>query len=135
MRQTIFLFGEAEKGAFCTPVICKSLEHLVDLLGNPPSESQGISYAIQMLLYQKEIIFFRVKEEGFSTQDYRRGLRILQTNKKLIQQSLSAICMPGMGDAEIIDAAHPVLQLHKSFLILTEKDLYDYLMTPRSLFQ
>ena len=99
-------------------------------LGHPPAESQGISYAVQALLYKKELIFFRVKEEGFSSQDYMRGLKIL---KKKATSSLTAICMPGVGDATIIDSSQTVCQIHKSFLIITEKDLYDYLTTQRAI--
>lgn len=127
MRHTIFLFGEAEKGDFCTPLICKSLPQLADTLGNPPGDSQGILYAVQALLYERELIFFRVKEEGFSTQDYMRGLKILQ-NKEVVN-NLAAICMPGVGDSEIIHASTPVCYLHNSSLIINEKDLYDYLTT------
>ncbi|MBI2743017.1 MAG: hypothetical protein HYX48_03785 [Chlamydiales bacterium] len=129
MRHTIFLFGEAEKGDYCTPIACKSLPHLVDVLGHPPSDTLGIPFAIQTLLYEKELIFFRVKEEGFSTQDYMRGLKMLRTRE--MPSPLTAICMPGVGDAEIIDSTQAACQLHKSFLIITQKDLYDYLMTPR----
>ncbi len=125
MRHTVFLFGEAEKGEFCTPLICRSLPQLADSLGNPPDESQGILYAVQALLYERELIFFRVKEEGFSTQDYMRGLKLLQNKETL--SPIAAICMPGVGDMEIIQATSPVCSLHKSFLILNEKDLYDFL--------
>lgn len=124
MRHSIFLFGEAEKGDFCTPLLCKSLPQLADTLGNPPEESQGISYAIQALLYERELIYFRVKEEGFSTQDYMRGLKWLQNKEPAFQ--LTAICMPGVGDAGIIDATHEICSLYKSCLIISEKDLYDF---------
>ena len=130
MRQTIFLFGEAEKGDFCTPMLCKSLPQLVDLFGHPPAESQGITYAVQALLFKKELILYRVKEEGFSSQDYMRGLKLLKKRDAI--SSLTAICMPGVGDAMIIDSSQTICQIHKSFLIITEKDLYDYLMTPRT---
>jgi len=131
MRHTIFLFGEAEKGEFCTPLLCKSLPHLADLLGNPPEDSQGILYAVQALLFERELIYFRVKEEGFSVQDYKRGIKIL-CNRELIP-SVSAVCMPGVGDNEIIDAASPACQMHKSALIITEKDLYDFLTNHQNL--
>jgi hypothetical protein len=125
MRHTVFLFGEAEKGEFCTPLICKSLPQLADTLGNPPEESQGILYAVQALLFERELIFFRVKEEGFSTQDYMRGLKLLQNKEGILP--ISAICMPGVGDAQILEATSPVCSLHKSFLIINQKDLYDFL--------
>ncbi len=125
MRHTVFLFGEAERGDFCTPIICHSLAQLSDMVGNPPGESRGILYAVQTLMYERELIFYRVKEEGFSVQDYMKGLRLLLNRE--IPTNLSAICMPGVGDSTIIDASQTVCHLHKSFLIIDEKDLYDYL--------
>jgi hypothetical protein len=125
MRKTIFLFGEAEKGEFCTPIHCKTLPQMVDTLGHPPGESRGVHYAVQTLLCDREVFFFRVQEEGYSREDYMRGLKLIQS--KEIFTPVSAICMPGVGDAEIIDASNPVCDLYKIFLIIDEKDLYDYL--------
>jgi hypothetical protein len=130
MRHTIFLFGEAEKGDFCNPQLCKSLPQLSDNFGNPPEDSQGILYGVQALLYERELVFFRVKEEGFSTDDYMRGLKFLQNRE--IFPYLTAICMPGVGDAEILKATNPICALHKSCLIITESDFYDYLTSFRS---
>lgn len=127
IRRTVFLFGEAEKGEFCTPSYCHNLTQLVDTFGNPPEESLGIMYAVQTLLYERGLIFFRVKEEGFSTQDYLRGLNLLQ-HKNNSFENIAALCLPGVGDIEILNATSPVCNLYKSFLILNEKDLYDYLM-------
>ena len=53
----VALFGEAEKGEFGIPLICQSLPQLCDVLGNPPEESQGIFYAVQTLLYSKQVLF------------------------------------------------------------------------------
>ncbi|MBI2811277.1 MAG: hypothetical protein HYX67_10675 [Candidatus Melainabacteria bacterium] len=128
-RHTVFLFGEAEKGDFCTPMFCKSLPQLAETFGNPPEESLGLLYAVQALMFERDLIFFRVKEEGFSVPDYMRGIRMLK-NKEAFQ-SLSAICMPGVGDSEIIEAASPICSLYKSFLITTERDLYDFLTAVR----
>jgi hypothetical protein len=125
MRQTIFLFGEAEKGDFCTPLLCKSLPQLAETFGNPPEESLGIPYAVQALMFERELIFFRVKEEGFSVSDYMRGIKLLE--KKETFHHLTAICMPNVGDAEIIEATSPICTIYHSLLITTEKDLYDYL--------
>lgn len=130
MRETIFLFGEAERGEFCTPLLCHSLPHLLDTLGHPPEDSMGISYAVQTLLYGHTLVFFRVKEEGFSTQDYMRGLKVLKSKEDLYP--LSAILLPGVGDSEIIDAFTPLALLHNCLLVLTEKDLYDYISSLRS---
>lgn len=125
MRRKVFLFGEAEKGDYCTPLICHSLPQLADTLGNPPAESLGILYAVQAILYDRELIFFRVKEEGFSTQDYMKGIKFLK--KEDFGKDLCAICMPGVGDAEIIDATSSLCAAYRSLLIVSQKDLYDYL--------
>ena len=122
---TIALFGEAEKGNFNTAYYCESLPQLVDNLGNPPPESRGLYYAVQTLLFERNLIFFRVEEEGFSFQDYLLGLRMLE-NRDLVT-NIAAICLPGVGDAEIIDAAIPLCHRHNSIIITTEPDLYDYL--------
>lgn len=95
------------------------------MLGNPPEQSRGIIFAVQSLLFDRELIFYRVKEEGFSTQDYMKGLKFLQSREVI--PNLTAICMPGVGDAEILGATSSICSLHKSFLIIDQKDLYDYL--------
>src|ERR1700722_4316846 len=101
MNQLVFLFGEAEKGHFCSPILCRCLLQLSQTFGNPPEESQGIFYAIQTLAFARALIHFLVKEEGFSIPDYKRGLHLLRNRE--VPQSPAAICMPGMGDAGIID--------------------------------
>ncbi len=126
MRHTIFLFGEAERGEFCTPMICKTLPQLAHVYGNPPQESQGLFYAIQSLMYERELIYFRISEEGFSYQEYMRGIKFLKDSQLKIP-SLSAICMPGVGDQEILEATLPVCEHYRSLLIIGEKDLYDFL--------
>ncbi len=125
MKSTVFLFGEAEKGEFCTPQRLTSVAQLAEEYGNPPVDSVGIIYGIQALMYERDLIFFRVKEEGFSVSEYMRGIRLLDGEKRI--ENLAAICVPGVGDAEIIAASARVSKLYKSFLIITEKDLHDYL--------
>ena len=96
-----------------------------ETLGNPPEGSRGIFFAIQFLLYEQELIYIRVKEEGFSTKDYLKGIKNLLNKKKVSQ--LTAICLPGVGDARIIDSTTPVLETHRALMITSECDLYDYL--------
>lgn len=122
---TMALFGEAEKGEYRTAHFCKSVTQLLERLGNPPPESRGIYYAIQALLYNRGLIFFRVREEGFSYEDYLLGLHLLQKQHGVTQ--LAAICLPGVGDAEIIAAIAPICAIHHSILITNESDFYDYL--------
>ena len=125
MRQTVALFGEAERGSLATLLSIKSLTQLNEQLGHPPDESRGLFFAIQFLLYEHDLIYVRVKEEGFSTKDYLKGMKQL-LNKKQVAK-LSGICLPGVGDARIIDATAPVCDTHQCFMVTTEQDLYDYL--------
>jgi hypothetical protein len=123
MQQMIALFGEAEKGALRKPHVLRKLPQLYDLLGNPPQESEGLFFAVQAILYNREVIYFRVSEEGFSPPDYFVGLKYLE-NK---DQKITALCMPGVGNPEILTASQSVCDIHKSFLITNQRDLYDFL--------
>lgn len=125
LSQCIFLFGEAEKGEFCTPLYFKSLSLLSEKLGHPPKDSLGLFYAVQTLLFQRDLVYFRVREEGFSIDDYMIGIKLLKNQE--FKHRLDAIVMPGVGDEEIIEAAVPLCDLYKSLLVITEKDLYDFL--------
>ncbi len=124
---TLALFGEAEKGNFHTPHLLHSLPQVMDSLGNPPPDSRGLYYAVQAVLYDYHLIFFRVEEEGFSYHDYFSGLKIME--KEALFDKISAIFMPGVGDAEIIDTVIPLCQSHQSVYLTSEADLYDYLTT------
>lgn len=125
MRHRIFLFGEAEKGELCTPMPFLSLIELMDRLGHAPLESKGIPYAIQTLLFDRELIFYRVREEGFSREDYMRGVKLLY--KEAPNLRLTAISLPGLGDGELIESFAPICQKHNLFMLFSESDLYDYL--------
>ncbi len=125
MRQTVALFGEAERGSLATLLPIKSLTQLNEQLGHPPEESRGLFYAIQFLIYEYDLIYIRVKEEGFSTKDYLKGMKQL-LNKKQVSK-LASVCLPGVGDARIIDSLAPVCETHQCFMVTTERDLYDYL--------
>ena len=119
------LFGESERGAFRTAHLLKKLPQLVDLLGNPPPESEGLFFAIQAILYNRELIYFRVAEEGFSRPDYFNGLKYLENREQV--KRIDALCLPGVGDPEILAASETISQMHKSLLITNQKDLYDFL--------
>ena len=95
------------------------------MFGNPPEQSLGLFYAVQALLYERELIYFRVKEEGFSIPDYMKGLHFLKHGAVI--KDLAAICMPGIGDAEVIEVTSAICNISHSLLITSEKDLYDYL--------
>lgn len=118
----IAIFSEAEKGKFHFPYFIKNLEDLLEIVGNP-KDSLGIHIAVQTLLYKDEVIFFRVLEEGFSCKDYFLGLKNLKEKIKKID----GLALPGVGDSNIIKEAKKICDICGSFLIMSEKDLYDYL--------
>lgn len=125
MVYTVALFGEAERGEFRKAYLCQSLEELDTFFGNPPPNSKGLFYAVQALLFEREIIFFRVMEEGFSLQDYLSGVNLLE-EQELISH-LDAICIPGVGDPSVLNVIQPLCEHYHSFLISNEADFYDYL--------
>lgn len=127
MNKPIALFGESEKGKFHYPYFCNNLPQLADTFGNPPEESLGLVFAIQAIMYERQIIFFRVKEEGFSIDDYMKGIEMLKDRGKI--KKLSAICMPKVGNHLILDELDPICKLHSSIIITTEKDFFDYLLS------
>lgn len=122
---TIALFGEAERGAYQHPYFCESLEQLLDLFGQPPPHSRGIEMSIQVLMYHRNLIFFRVEEEGFSLEDYQRGLYLLQHGHLI--RSFAALAIPGVGNPQIVQKSQEVCALYKGILLFQENDLYDYL--------
>jgi len=129
MKCRVFLFGEAEKGEMCTPHRVSSPTQLFEEFGHPPENAVGIDYAMQTLLGESELIFYRVREEGFSKSDYLRGVKLLSNHGK--KMNLSAICLPGVGDKEIIESLGSICLKMRTILILSEKDLYDYLTTSK----
>jgi len=127
MNGPMALFGETEKGRFHYPYFCSSLFQLSDIFGNPPEESLGLTFAIQAIMYERQIIFFRVQEEGYSIDDYMKGIEILKNQSKI--KNLCAICIPKVGNHVIINSLNPICQLYKSLIITTEKDFFDYLLS------
>ncbi len=124
---TIALFGAAEKGEFGRGYLCDNLNQLPELFGNPPGDSQGLYYATQALLYNHPLVFFRVQEEGFSQEDYLRGVKIL-AESPLIGR-IKAICSPGVGDELILNSLFELCLSYRQILITNESDLLDYVHT------
>ncbi|HEU64245.1 MAG: hypothetical protein KR126chlam4_00016 [Candidatus Anoxychlamydiales bacterium] len=126
MNKVIAFLGESEMGRFYYPYFCSSLTQLATTLGNPPEDSRGLDFAIQAIMYERDVIYFRVEEEGFSIKDYIKSFEIIKDKKKV--KRLDAICIPGVGDIEIILQLDPICKLHSSIIITTQKDLFDYLL-------
>lgn len=125
MKHTVFIFGEAEKGEFCSPYLCNSVSRLSENFGT--TKSKGIYKAVEALLHGHDVLYFRVEEEGFSREDYYEGFHFL--SKDHFFGSLSALCLPGVGDPHILKAASLLSLKHKSLLIVEEKDLFDFLIS------
>lgn len=125
MKHTIALFGASERGHFARPELVRDVNELYMHLGQPPSDSKGLFFAIQALMYERNCLFFRVQEEGFSAREYLAGLKYLETVN--IQTPISAICLPGVGDSRLIELGSGVCQKRGSILITTQADLYDIL--------
>ena len=128
MKSIISIFGEAEKGVYNRFTPIQTLPQLVDTLGNPTESGIGIHLAVQTLMYDHAILFYRITSEGFSPEEYLLGFKTLL--KLSIQPAIAAIALPGVGNSKIIDGALEVCNEHKSFIIVTEQDLYDF-MTQR----
>lgn len=122
---TIALFGEAERGYYKKGYFCEELDQLAEIFGNPPPDSLGLFYATQALLYHFPLIFFRVQEEGFSTEDYLEGARILSESP--LVGRVRAVCSPGVGDRKLIDTLTDFCAERRQILITSERDLIDYL--------
>lgn len=122
----IALFGESEKGALETAYYCRSLRELFEYLGEPPNETQGLFFAVQTLLLGTPIIYFRVREEGISLEDYFFGLHLLRDASTTFIR-LQAIFLPGVGSRELIDEGVTLCRERQSLLIVREADFYDYM--------
>lgn len=121
----LFIFGQSEKGVLCRPTLCYQLPELFQFFGHAPEMSQGLYLAIQSLLFQKPCIFFRVEEEGYSVKDYLKGLDILKSDWQSIH--IEAIGMPGVANGDILEKTERLFHKRRSLILLTEKDLFDYL--------
>lgn len=124
-KKTIVIFGESKEGEFQKLIFLNTLPDLANKIGEPTETGTGVHMAIQAMLFNHDILFYKVTEEGFSTNDYLAGLKLLE--KDTLSSSLAAIALPGVGTSEILNAASSLCALHKSLLIITEKDLYDFM--------
>lgn len=125
MNNSIALLGESEKGRFLYPYFCKNLEELISYLGNPPKDSKGIDFAIQAIMYERDIVYFRVQEEGYFIKDYFQCLEIIKNKIKKID----AICIPKVSNKEVIEKSSLICKSLSSIIITTKEDLFDYLLS------
>ena len=118
------LFAEAQKGSFEEGVEIYTPIELLHLFGHPPEDARGMVLAIQALHYNHPLLFFRVKEEGFSAPDYRAGLHWLEQKGPL---HLRGVFAPGVGSLEILNPLFQFSQKQKVPLLTTEQDFFDFI--------
>ncbi len=122
MKPTIVVFGESEKGLYDTAYVCNSVSDLYEHLGDGKS---GISLAIQALMYNYSVIFFKVEEEGYSIDSYFFGLHFL--NSQAAINYIVALALPGVGDRYVIEASYSLCRKYHCILLFRNHDLYDLL--------
>ena len=114
-----------KKGSIKFPIFVRHFLNWWIVSAILPRNTWGLFFAIQALLYHRNILFFRVREEGFSLQDYLQGVHLLGNLKN--EPHIAAIAIPGVGDVQIINAIIPICVVYHSILMTTESDLFDYL--------
>jgi len=122
----VTLVGEAEHGELCKGILCSSVWQLWNTFGEPPTETQGLAFAVQSLLLGNKVLFYRIEEEGLSTNEYELCLRSLDSAVPL-NVPLGALFLPGVGTNGIIEESLHICKRHSGVLIMTQKDFYDYL--------
>ena len=127
-KSAIALFGEAEKGQHNTFYRCKTLDELFYFFGEPPKESEGLYHAVQAILYDRLLLYFRVHEEGISLDDYELGLDLLQKELQSLPP-LGALFLPRIGEKEIVEEGLQLCQTNGSLLLFQASDFYDYMTT------
>ena len=128
-KRTVLIFGESTAGKIQNLLLINTLPNLAVHLGEPTPTGVGIHLAVQALLFKKDVLFYKVSEEGMNSDQYLFGFKLLE--KEPLKLPLAAIALPGVGSGEILEMATHLCNLHKSVLILNENDLYD-LMTQSS---
>ncbi len=119
MEDLVAIFGQASKGPLGKPCFFASFEQVYFTLGEPPEDSFGIPFLLQILSLQKMACFFRVKEEGVIEKSYLQGFSFLEKKKDRIL----ACFLPKVGEKKILKKAG---DLSKN-LFLLEEDFFDYL--------
>lgn len=121
----LFIFGESEKGVLCRPTLCNTIVDLFQNFGHPPEGANGLFCATQTVLMKKPCVFFRVKEEGYSLDDYLKGLDILKNDWKGV--TLQGIGIFGCSDKDVIEKTERLCLQRRSLILINQSDLFDIL--------
>ncbi len=124
-QNTIVIFGESKGGDFQKPLLFNTLPELSQALGEPTQNSSGIHLAVQALLLNQRVLYYKVSEEGFNPDQYLLGFKLIE--KYPPEKSISAALLPGVSSSEILTLAKEFSAHTGLLLLFTEKDLYDLL--------
>jgi len=122
---TLALFGTSQKECHNPLHLYKSLLDLYMDFGEPPTDTEGLYFAIQTILYGKSILYFRVQEEGEGREEYLEGLHLLR-NLSSTQLRIDALFLPKVSAHEIIDEGLAICKNHHGLLLMKEADFYDW---------
>lgn|SRR3989338_4363988 len=123
-KRVISIFGESEKGEYEKFYPIADLAEAFEILGSPPKETEALQFSLQILGASQPILFFRVKEEGFSFDSYAKGIELLKVNSGPF--TIQALFMPGLSDPNLIEKAREACEKHQAVLLITDKDFQDY---------
>jgi hypothetical protein len=124
-QKTILIFGESKGGDFQKPLLFRTLPELSQSLGEPAKNSSGIHLAVQALLCNQNVLYYKISEEGSNPDQYLLGFKHLEKYPPEIP--ISATLLPGVSSPEILTLANHFISHTNSLLLFTEKDLYDLL--------
>ena len=129
-KRTILIFGESKEGEFHKFLFLKTLPDLAEALGEPTETGLGVHIAIQSILSNRDVLFYKVKEEGFHADHYLLGFK--QLENEFHSTPLAAIALPGVSSANILELASSLCNQHRSIILFNEKDLYDLMTQSKS---
>lgn len=122
----IAIFGEAEIGSFKSLITLNSIPELTDKLGRPTKKGIGIHMAIQAILYDREILYYRIpNEEEPSCKEYLHGLNLL--GRSTFINPLVAIALPAVNHRDILYRAKHLCHHCKILFLPNERDLYNFI--------
>lgn len=103
-------------------MLFSDLEELSLVLGEPIEGRSGVKDGIQALLYQYQLMFFRVQQEGLSVEDYYQGFAWIQKSR----MPITAMKLPGVGSRGLLASANTICLQKGSILVIDEIDFYDF---------
>lgn len=121
----VIVFGEASRGVWGQMSSCSELLDLYQIYGEPTEGSLGLYWAIQALLKGKECLYWRVRQESLSLEDYHLGLNQLSS---LSLETWEGLFLPNMSESSVIEHAAAYCRQKQKLLLMDPLDLQDWLL-------